>query len=80
MKTYFESNRGILRFLKEKMYFRNTLWTVDSITQNYRGSFAKVTGQTGTVNLGRRIESGRWGLEDEEGEEMPNPRLSVLED
>ena len=41
-ETYFESNRGNLRFLKEKTYSKNTSWTTSSNIENCRGSLGKL--------------------------------------
>ena len=71
-KTYFESNRGILRFLKEKTYsestrkklrFRNRKtysrsapWTAGYITRNSRGSFANKPDEGVRAILNRWID------------------------
>ena len=88
-KTYFESNRRILRFLKEKRYsestrkklrFRNRKmysgsapWTTGYITRNYMGSFANKPGKGLWAILDRCIESGRPRLE-RRGRESHRPK------
>ena len=70
---YSESNRGILRFLKEKMYSKSTRkklrfwnrktysksmpWTTGYIMRYYKGSFANKPSDGVRVILDRWIES-----------------------
>ena len=86
---YSESNRGILRFLKEKTYsestrkklrFRNRKtysesapWTAGYITRNYRGSFANKPGEGVRVILDHWIEFG-WPRLERRGRESHRPR------
>ena len=76
---YFESNRGILCFLKEKTYSESTRkklcfwnrktysrsasWTAGYITRNYRGSFANKPGEGVRAILDHWVESGWPRLE-----------------
>ena len=76
---YFESNREILRFLKEKTYSESTRkklrfqnrktysesakWTAGYITRNCSGSFANKPGEGVRAILDRWIESRRPRLE-----------------
>ena len=41
-KTYSESNRRKLRFRKKKTYYGNTLWTAGSNMEKWRGSLTKM--------------------------------------
>ena len=54
-KTYLESDRGNLRFQKEKTYSKNTPWTVGSILKRQRVSFVKTTGEGVRANLDHQI-------------------------
>ena len=88
-KTYFESNRGILRFLKEKTYFESTrkklrfrnrktysesaLWTAGYITWKCMCSFANKPGEGVRAILDCWIES-RWPRLERRGRESRQPK------
>ena len=92
---YSESNRGILCFLKEKMYyettrkklrFRNRItysgsapWTAGYITRNCRGSFANKPGKGVQAILDPWIESAWPKLERRERESPAREETDVVE-
>jgi hypothetical protein len=54
-KAYSESNRGFLRFLKEKMYLENTPCTAGLNIEKCRGFLEKVVAEGILLNVSRWI-------------------------
>ena len=66
-KMYFESNRGNLRFQKEKTYSKNTPCTAGSILKRQRVFLVITTGEGVRADLSHWIKTGSPRLEGGKG-------------